>query len=117
MLNPMMAAAFEYMQKARDVGVDIVMGVIERVAHTGLRGEMDHALRLLRGKGRVHDGAVGEVGLDEMEAVAGLEPREPGFLQRHVVIGIEIIEPDHLIAPLEQANCRVIADEAGGAGE
>ena len=52
-----------------------------------------------------------------MEAVTGLEPREPGLFQRHVVIGIQIVEPDDLIAPLEQANCRVVADEAGGAGE
>ena len=55
MLHTVMAAAFEHMQEAPDIGVDISVGVVERVADAGLRGEMDHALGLLLGEGRFHD--------------------------------------------------------------
>ena len=60
------------MQKAPDIGVDIGVRVIERVADAGLRGEMDDALGLLLGKDRPHDLLVDEVGLDEMKSVAPL---------------------------------------------
>ena len=67
-----MAAAFEHMQEAPDIGVDIGVRVIERVADAGLRGEMDDALGLLLGEDRPHHLLVGEVGLDEMKSVAPL---------------------------------------------
>ena len=45
------------------------------------------------------------------------EPREACLFQRHVVIGAHIVEPDDLIAAIEQPGRRVKADEAGGAGD
>ena len=41
---------------------------------------------------------------------------EPRLLQRHIVIGTEIVEPDHLVAAIEQPGRRMKTDEAGGAG-
>ena len=43
--------------------------------------------------------------------------RQPRFLQRHVVVVVEIVEADDLIAALEQQLRGVKADEAGGAGD
>ena len=81
MLDPVMAAALEDVQEAGDVGIDISVRVVERVADAGLRGEMHDALRLLRGEGRLDRRPVAEIGLDEAEAVAPLEPLEARLLQ------------------------------------
>ena len=111
-----MAAAFEHVQEARDIGVDISVRMVERVADAGLRGEMNDALGLLRGEDRLDHLLLGEVGLDEMESVAALEPREARLFERDIVIGAHIVEPDDLVAAVEQPGRRVEADEAGGAG-
>ena len=60
------------MQEALDIGVDISVRMLQRVADAGLRGEMDDALGLLLGEDRANDLLVGEVGLDEMKSVAPL---------------------------------------------
>jgi hypothetical protein len=116
MLNLMMAAALEDMQKTPDIGINIGVRVIERIADAGLRREMDDAVRLLFGEHRLYHLALGEVRLDEMESVATLEPRQPRLLERHIIVGAEIVEPDYFVAAIEQPGRRVETDEAGGAG-
>ena len=90
--------------------------MIERVADAGLRGEMDDALGLLLGKDRLDHLPVGKVRLDEMESVAALEPRKTRLFERDIIIGAHIVEPNDLIAAIEQPGRRVETDEAGGAG-
>jgi len=41
-----MAASFEDVEEADDVAVDVGARVLQRVAHAGLRGEVDHAVGL-----------------------------------------------------------------------
>jgi hypothetical protein len=43
------------------------------------------------------------VGLDESESGMFVEMREPGALQCGIVVLVETIEPDHLLATFEQA--------------
>ena len=47
----------------------------------------------------------------------GLQPGQTGLLEGGVVVGIEVIEPHHSLAALEQRLGDGGADEAGGAGE
>ena len=42
MLGAAVAAAFENIEKAREIGVEIGMRILQRVAHARLRGEMHH---------------------------------------------------------------------------
>src|SRR4029077_8115270 len=42
------------------------------------------------------------------------QAREPRLLERHVVVRIEVVEPDDFVPAREQALRRVRADEAGG---
>ena len=117
MLDAVVAAAFEDMQEAGEVGIDISVRVVERVADPGLRGEMDRRASAVSAA-KVASTAVRSPrsALMKRKPFALLEPREARLLQRHVVIGVEIVEADHLVAAVEQPCRRVIADKAGGAG-
>jgi hypothetical protein len=77
---------------------------------------MNHSLELL---GREQPGdrvLIGEIHLHELETRVLRENREPRVLQRDVVVLVEIVEPDDLVASLEQVLRCVMPDEAGGAG-
>ncbi len=58
-----------------------------------------------------------KIQLVEGEALVPLKLGEPGLLQLYVVVGIEIVEPDDLIAAVEQRLSGMVTDEAGGAGD
>jgi hypothetical protein len=90
--------------------------MIDRVADTGLRREVDNAIRPLLGEGCLDDGSVSEIALEKAKALVLLEAVKPGLFQRHVVIGAEIVETDDLVPAVEQPHRRVITYEAGGAG-
>ena len=103
--------------RALDVAVDVRERVLDAVAHAGLRAEVDHAREFLGGEQLRHAVAVGEIELDELEVSVALEDGEPRVLQRDVVVLVEIVEPDDLVAALEQQLRRVKADESGRAGD
>src|SRR3546814_4819012 len=89
MLDAVVAAGLEDVHEADDVGVDVGVRVLERVAHAGLGGEVDHPLRLEVGEGRVERGAVLERRAPEGEALQRRQARKPGFLQSRVVVRSE----------------------------
>src|SRR5690606_40196913 len=59
---------------------------------------------------------VGDVEPGEGEAGALLQPLEARALERRIVVGVEIVDPDHLLAALKQGEADVEADEAGATG-
>src|SRR5262245_16627770 len=91
--------------------------MIERVADTGLRCEMDDALGPLRGEHRLDHFALGKVRLDEMESVAALEPFETGVVEGDIVIRADIVEPNDLVAAGAQPGRRMETAEPRGAGK
>jgi hypothetical protein len=111
-----MAATFEYVEEAHEVRLHVVFGVGDGVAHTGLRGEMDHTVRLMLGEHLFDRGLVGEIGLHECEALARGELGKPRLLQRHVVISVHVVEADNLVTAVEQRAGSVKPDEAGSSG-
>ena len=58
-----------------------------------------------------------EVDAREAEARITGEAREPSFLQRDVVVGIEVVDTRHRDSVGEQSRGDVHPDEAGGAGD
>ena len=81
MLDAVMTAALEDVQEADQVGIDIGVRIVERVADAGLRGEMQDALRLVFREQPFHRGAILQVGLDEVKAVARRKLVQPRLLQ------------------------------------
>src|SRR6185312_4583436 len=84
----------------------------------GLRREMEHAVDLgMLLQERRDRAALGEIELMEGEAWQRLQLGEPRFLERHGVIGVEIVDADHMLAAAQQRCRGVHADEAGSAGD
>ena len=54
---------------------------------------------------------VGDIEL--LESEPGMRPQllQPGALERRVVIGVQVVDAEHLVPALEQALARVHADE------
>ncbi len=61
--------------------------------------------------------AVGEVELHESKAWMPLQQSQAGGLQDRIIVGVEVVESDHFIASLEQAERRMVADKPGGTGD
>jgi hypothetical protein len=114
MLDAVVAAPLEHGHRAGDVAVDVGERGLNAVAHAGLRAEVDDSLELLAGEQLRHSVSVGEVELDELEPSVALEHLEPRVLQREVVVLVEVVEADDLVAALEQQLRRMISDESSG---
>ncbi len=71
MLHLVVAAALKDVDEADQVAVDVGMRILDRVAHTGLGGQVDHLVELFLGEQFLHPGAVAHVELDETEARHG----------------------------------------------
>ena len=77
-----------------------------RVAHPRLRRQVDNELRVFGGKQVRHTFTIFEVKPSEPESLVRLQPSEPGFLQRHVVVVVQVIEAHHLVAAIQQPLSR-----------
>ena len=71
----------------------------------------------MRGKELVHRGLVLEVRADDVEGLVLAKPGKARFLEGNVVVVVEVVEPDDLVAAIEQAPREVRADEARRAGD
>ena len=111
------ARRLEQHDLAFDIGVDIGERIGERVAHPGLRREMDDAVDVAVSiDERRHRREIGDIDGVELEAGAGLQEREARLFQRDIVIGVEIVDADHLLAAVEQPQRDVKPDKPRAAG-
>ncbi len=115
MRDAVVTAAFEYVEGADDIALDVGVRLLQRVAHPRLRAQMHDALEFPGSEQLRHRLPIRQVGMDEPERLVRLEPGEAGLLERDVVVIIEIVESDDLIASIEEALCGGRANEPGGA--
>jgi hypothetical protein len=111
------AATLEHVHEADDVAVHVGVRILQRVAHPGLRREVDDTLELLFCEQRSHALAVGDIELDEAETCVRLQSRQAVELELDVVVVVEVVQADHFVTAREQAQRRGHADEAGSAGQ
>src|SRR5574338_565926 len=94
----------EHVAMADEVRLNIGLRVLEAVADPRLRAEVDDAVEVLCIGEPREGGRIGEVDALEGEGVAEvlLQPREPRLLQHRIVIIVEVVDPDDLVAAVEQ---------------
>ena len=105
-------ASFQDIGEAFEIGIDIGMGVIDRMAHPGLRRKVHDHLKAMPRKQRSHRRTIREIGLHEGEVRMPAQDLQPGLLQRRIVIGVEAVEADDVAALSQQLARDVEADKA-----
>ena len=117
MRDARVAAAFDHVTERRQVVPEIRARIDERVTHARLRGEMNHVRERVVTEELVRRLRIGEVDALEPKALAPGQPGEARFLQRDVVVRIEIVDTQHGYPGLEESCRRVHADETGATGD
>ena len=115
-LDPVVPAPLQHIEMAHQVGFGVGMGILQRVAHPSLGSQVDYPIEALLGKQCRHSLAVGQVQLDEADIGTPGQIHQARLLQRDVVVVVEIVDTDDLVAMAEQAFGHGVSDKAGHAG-
>ena len=105
-LDAVVPASLEDVQEALRLASTYACGLDERVAHARLGREVDHALRLRLGEEAAHAVGVGDVEALEAKAARAAQEIEPRFLQPRVVVVVDVVDADDVVAAVEQPPAR-----------
>src|SRR5258706_13496297 len=117
MLHASAAAGLEHADETDQVAFHVGKRVGERIANARLCREMQHRRRPFVGKNLPDRLLIRDVELDETKTRAGSELREARLFQAYVVVAVQVVQADDLIAAREQLQRAMHADEPGRAGQ
>ena len=101
-LNIVMAAALGDMTKSNQGAVDVGQRFLGGIPHTGLGGQIHHALRLVGFEQVFYAGTIGQI--DPGVGVIRVLTRETHFSQRRIVVVVVVINTNNLFAALEETQ-------------
>ena len=116
-LDVMAAGNFENVEGADDIAVDIGAGSLQRIADTGLSGEVDDDVGLEGVGGAVEEGLVLKLAFDGGEIWVLEEDLVAAVFEADVVIGGHAVVALNRVAFIKEEFGEVEADEACGAGD
>ena len=119
MRRAVMAARLQDIRKANQIGMNVIVRMVDAVPDSRLRRKMDHPVEAVARKAVLDGRLVREIPPDKSKRTARLmrgsiEDPQPRFLKARIVIGVERIEPNHLVASFQQRFGDMIANEACG---
>ena len=86
---------------------------MQRIAHAGLRRQVDHHVETFVGKQLRDRRAIFQSSPHKAEAGVFLQQRQAGLFEADVVVVVQVVQADHLIAPFQQALSQVKTDKSG----
>ncbi len=92
-LDLMVPAGFQDIEKTNQIRLQISIRIVDAVPHSGLSGKVDDIINRMRLENIVQLFLVGEIGLVEIEVVAGQLPQS-FLLETHLVVIIQVVKPD-----------------------
>ncbi len=108
---------FQHVLVADEIGARVGGGVFQRIAHTGLGGEMQDCVVALGSRRCGESARIRDVGFGEAEGFMALQPGQPGLFQRGGVVGIEVVHARDGVSPVEERPGGMVTDESGAAGQ
>ena len=100
MLDPVVAATLQDRKEAHYIPVHVGQRLLQRVAHPRLGGKMDHPVGPLDGVQLRDPFAIFEIELIEAKAILPLQSIKSGSFHNRIVVAVEVVEPNHLLATL-----------------
>ena len=107
-----MTAAFEHIEKAREIGIEISMRILQRVTNPGLCREMHDRPEFALAKDAFVIAPRREIEFVESKIAEVTEDAEPGLLEPRIVVIVDTVHADHGAAALEKSAGQSKADEA-----
>ena len=102
MSNLALATTLKNVTKPYEVGVNIRIRVLDRITHAGLRREVHDGIEAVLMEKPGHAGTVDDVQFCETEIRIRLAASQSGFLERHVIVVVQVVDAVHRVAALEQ---------------
>ena len=120
MRHGVVAAGLQDVEEPNEVTVDVGLGILDGVAHAGLRSEVDHDIEAILGKQVLDERRVAQVTAHEGEAVILVGIRQhaqANLLDAGVVVAVYVVQADDdVVGSLQKLLHQERADEAGGSG-
>ena len=88
------AAAFEQVAEAHEVGLDVAFGVDEAVAHARLRREVHDMRERVAAEYGFQRGIIGEIRMLEGESGQGPQLRKAILLELYRIVIVEVVDAD-----------------------
>src|SRR4051794_17198379 len=107
MLRCTLATGFEHVEKPCHVAGYVRPRRFLRVAHAGLSSQVHCDVERASGSDFNGDGRGRQLEPSEAEAAVRRQLREPVLLQLRIVVRVDVINAQHLVAALQQAAANV----------
>ena len=92
------AAGLQHAEMTGQVGMGIGKGIVDRVAHSGLSGQMDDTVCAAILDQRGHGIGIGNIHPHHPEPLVRGQGRGARLFQGWIIIGVETIDADNLLA-------------------
>jgi len=115
-LNLGVTAALKDIYKPNQVAVNIGMGICERVSNARLRGKVYYALRTLLIEKLSHFNPIRNIDSGKTKPRMIPELSQPSFLQRHIVVVVQVVNANNIFTASKQTLTYVHADKTCCAG-
>jgi hypothetical protein len=117
MLYRIVPAAFQYVRKAGEVAVDVGVGILQGIAHTGLGGKIHYNFRLFLIKKFRNSPSICKIGQGESEREVSFQNGQTVLFELDVIVVVKIINPDNLMSIPQKPLRKMKADESGCASD
>ena len=117
MADAVVPAPLDNIDEADEIGADVRVGVLQRVTDPCLRSQVDDHVGPFSREELRHCRAIGDAGPRVAESVVRRYAIEPRLLEGDVVVRIEVVHADDLVAAFEQSKRDGRSDEAGRTGD
>ena len=92
------AAGLQHAEMTGQVGMGIGKGIVDRVTHPGLSGQMDDTVCAAVLDQCGHGIGIGNIHPHHPETLVGAQGRGAGLFQGGIIIGVETIDADNRLA-------------------
>src|ERR1035437_1331055 len=117
MIDVIVPTRFKHVAEANQIALNIDLWILQGIAHTGLRRQMNDPVELLDGKQACHSRRIGNIHMHKVEVGVGFQTFKTSQLEFWIVVIIEVVESNNLVATIQKLTRNVHADKTGYSGD